>query len=194
MKKRYKVTKEQLEMVVESLVSDNSLVENKEEVLEEGMFDRLKMKFKSKIEAFLDKLSQSDDPEVQDALATVKATASKVDSEDVPTEEIEISPEVMESILKMGNLINESVKGKMSKVDRAINRIKEIGGWGTAGAAFVTAVGVLLKAAMGAGMYTLGLPVGLVVMIMLAILVPSAAIGGSATNKRTRDKTGDIRY
>jgi hypothetical protein len=43
-------------------------------------------------------------------------------------------------------------------------------------------------------MYTLGLPVGLVVMIMLAILVPSAAIGGSATNKRTRDKTGDIRY
>jgi predicted nucleic-acid-binding protein len=60
MKKRYKVTKEQLEMVVESLVSDNSLVENKEEVLEEGMFDRLKMKFKSKIESFLDKLSQSD--------------------------------------------------------------------------------------------------------------------------------------
>ena len=194
MKKRYKVTKEQLEMVVESLVSDNSLVENKEEVLEEGMFDRLKMKFKSKIEAFLDKLSQSDDPEVQDALATVRATASNVESEDVPTEEIEISPEVMESILKMGNLINESVKGKMSKVDRSINRIKEIGGWGTAGAAFVTAVGVLLKAAMGAGMYTLGLPVGLVVMIMLAILVPSAAIGGSATNKRTRDKTGDIRY
>ena len=100
----------------------------------------------------------------------------------------------MESILKMGNLINESVKGKMSKVDRSINRIKEIGGWGTAGAAFVTAVGVLLKAAMGAGLYTLGLPVGLVVMIMLAILVPSAVIGGSATNKRTRDKTGDIRY
>ena len=194
MKKRYKVTKEQLEMVVESLVSDNSLVENKEEVLEEGMFDRLKMKFKSKIESFLDKLSQSDDPEVQDALATVRATASNVEAEDVPTEEIEISPEVMESILKMGNLINESVKGKMSKVDRAINRIKEIGGWGTAGAAFVTAVGVLLKAAMGAGLYTLGLPVGLVVMIMLAILVPSAVIGGSATNKRTRDKTGDIRY
>ena len=105
-----------------------------------------------------------------------------------------IQPEVMESILKMGNLINESVKGKMSKVDRSINRIKEIGGWGTAGAAFVTAVGVLLKAAMGAGLYTLGLPVGLVVMIMLAILVPSAVIGGSATNKRTRDKTGDIRY
>jgi hypothetical protein len=194
MKKRYKVTKEQLEMVVESLVSDNSLVENKEEVLEEGMFDRLKMKFKSKIESFLDKLSQSDDPEVQDALATVRATASNVEAEDVPTEEIEISPEVMESILKMGNLINESVKGKMSKVDRSINRIKEIGGWGTAGAAFVTAVGVLLKAAMGAGLYTLGLPVGLVVMIMLAILVPSAVIGGSATNKRTRDKTGDIRY
>jgi hypothetical protein len=194
MKKRYKVTKEQLEMVVESLVSDNSLVENKEEVLEEGMFDRLKMKFKSKIESFLDKLSQSDDPEVQDALATVRATASNVEAEDVPTEEIEISPEVMESILKMGNLINESVKGKMSKVDRAINRIKEIGGWGTAGAAFVSAVGVLLKAAMGAGLYTLGLPVGLVVMIMLAILVPSAVIGGSATNKRTRDKTGDIRY
>jgi hypothetical protein len=194
MKKRYKVTKEQLEMVVESLVSDNSLVENKEEVLEEGMFDRLKMKFKSKIESFLDKLSQSDDPKVQDALATVRATASNVESEDVPTEEIEISPEVMESILKMGNLINESVKGKMSKVDRSINRIKEIGGWGTAGAAFVTAVGVLLKAAMGAGLYTLGLPVGLVVMIMLAILVPSAVIGGSATNKRTRDKTGDIRY
>jgi hypothetical protein len=47
---------------------------------------------------------------------------------------------------------------------------------------------------MGAGLYTLGLPVGLVVMIMLAILVPSAVIGGSATNKRTRDKTGDIRY
>lgn len=194
MKKRYKVTKEQLEMVVESLVSDNSLVENKEEVLEEGIFDRLKMKFKSKIEAFLDELSQSDDPEVQDALATVRATASDVEAEDVPTEEIEISPEVMESILKMGNLINESVKGKMSKVDRSINRIKEIGGWGTAGAAFVSAVGVLLKAAMGAGMYTLGLPVGLVVMIMLAILVPSAVIGGSATNKRTRDKTGDIRY
>lgn len=194
MKKRYKVTKEQLEMVVESLVSDNSLVENKEEVLEEGMFDRLKMKFKSKIESFLDKLSQSDDPEVQDALATVRATASNVEAEDVPTEEIEISPEVMESILKMGNLINESEKGKMSKVDRAINRIKEIGGWGTAGAAFVSAVGVLLKAAMGAGLYTLGLPVGLVVMIMLAILVPSAVIGGSATNKRTRDKTGDIRY
>jgi hypothetical protein len=194
MKKRYKVTKEQLEMVVESLVSDNSLVENKEEVLEEGMFDRLKMKFKSKIESFLDKLSQSDDPEVQDALATVRATASNVEAEDVPTEEIEISPEVMESILKMGNLINESVKGKMSKVDRAINRIKEIGGWGTAGAAFVSAVGVLLKAAMGAGLYTLGLPVGIVVMIMLAILVPSAVIGGSATNKRTRDKTGDIRY
>lgn len=194
MKKRYKVTKEQLEMVVESLVSDNSLVENKEEVLEEGMFDRLKMKFKSKIESFLDKLSQSDDPEVQDALATVRATASNVEAEDVPTEEIEISPEVMESILKMGNLINESVKGKMSKVDRSINRIKEIGGWGTAGAAFVSAVGVLLKAAMGAGLYTLGLPVGLVVMIMLAILVPSAVIGGSATNKRTRDKTGDIRY
>ena len=124
MKKRYKVTKEQLEMVVESLVSDNSLVENKEEVLEEGMFDRLKMKFKSKIESFLDKLSQSDDPEVQDALATVRATASNVEAEDVPTEEIEISPEVMESILKMGNLINESVKGKMSKVDRSINRIK----------------------------------------------------------------------
>jgi hypothetical protein len=194
MKKRYKVTKEQLEMVVESLVSDNSLVENKEEVLEEGMFDRLKMKFKSKIESFLDKLSQSDDPEVQDALATVRATASNVEAEDVPTEEIEISPEVMESILKMGNLINESEKGKMSKVDRAINRIKEIGGWGTAGAAFVSAVGVLLKAAMGAGLYTLGLPVGIVVMIMLAILVPSAVIGGSATNKRTRDKTGDIRY
>jgi hypothetical protein len=107
MKKRYKVTKEQLEMVVESLVSDNSLVENKEEVLEEGMFDRLKMKFKSKIESFLDKLSQSDDPEVQDALATVRATASNVEAEDVPTEEIEISPEVMESILKMGNLIND---------------------------------------------------------------------------------------
>jgi len=194
MKKRYKVTKEQLEMVVESLVSNNSLVENKEEVLEEGMFDRLKMKFKSKVEAFLDKLSQSDDPEVQDALATVKSTASKVDAEDVPTEEIEDNKEVMEAILSMGNLINESEKGKMSKVDRAINRVKEIGGWGTAGAAFVTAVGVLLKAAIGAGMYTLGLPVGLVVMIMLAILVPSAAIGGSATNKRTRDKTGDIRY
>ena len=201
MKKRYKVTKEQLEMVVESLVSENSLVENKEEVLEEGMFDRLKMKFKAKVEAFLDKLSQSDDPEVQDALATVNATASRVDAEDVPTEKIEISPEIMESILKIGNLMNErdefkrdSVKGKMSKIDRSINRVKEIGGWGTAGAAFVTAIGVLLKAAAGAGMYTLGLPVGLVVMIMLAILVPSAAIGGSATNKRTRDKTGDIRY
>tara|TARA_R100001510_G_C7630542_1_gene189478 strand:- start:355 stop:939 length:585 start_codon:yes stop_codon:yes gene_type:complete len=194
MKRRYKVTKEQLEMVVESLVSDNSLVENKEGVLEEGIFDRLRMKFKAKVEAFLDKLSQSDDPEVQDALATVKATASKVDAEDVPTEEIEANNEVMEAILSMGNLINESVKGKMSKVDRAINRVKEIGGWGTAGAAFVTAVGVLLKAAIGAGMYTLGLPVGLVVMIMLAILVPGAVIGGSATNKRTRDKTGDIRY
>lgn len=194
MKKRYKVTKEQLEMVVESLVSDNSLVENKEEVLEEGMFDKLKMKFKSKVQSWLDMLSQSDDPKVQDALATVMGTASNVEAEDVPTEEIEVNMEVMESILKIGNLINESEKGKMSKVDRAINRIKEIGGWGTAGAAFVSAVGVLLKAAMGAGMYTLGLPVGLVVMIMLAILVPSAVIGGSATNKRTRDKTGDIRY
>jgi len=194
MKKRYKVTKEQLEMVVESLVSENSLVENKEEVLEEGMFDKLKMKFKSKVQSWLDMLSQSDDPKVQDALATVMGTASNVEAEDVPTEEIEANKEVMESILSMGNLINESVKGKMSKVDRTINRIKEIGGWGTAGAAFVSAVGVLLKAAMGAGMYTLGLPVGLVVMIMLVILVPGVVIGGSATNKRMRDKTGDIRY
>lgn len=194
MKKRYRVTKEQLEMVVESLVSENSLVENKEEVLEEGMFDKLKMKFKSKVQSWLDMLSQSDDPKVQDALATVMGTASNVEAEDVPTEKIEDNVEVMEAILSMGNLINESEKGKMSKVDRTINRIKEIGGWGTAGAAFVSAVGVLLKAAMGAGMYTLGLPVGLVVMIMLAILVPAAAIGGSATNKRTRDKTGDIRY
>jgi hypothetical protein len=194
MKKRYRVTKEQLEMVVESLVSENSLVENKEEVLEEGMFDKLKMKFKSKVQSWLDMLSQSDDPKVQDALATVMGTASNVEAEDVPTEKIEDNVEVMEAILSMGNLINESEKGKMSKVDRTINRIKEIGGWGTAGAAFVSAVGVLLKAAMGAGMYTLGLPVGLVVMIMLAILVPAATIGGSATNKRTRDKTGDIRY
>jgi hypothetical protein len=194
MKKRYRVTKEQLEMVVESLVSEDSLVENKEEVLEEGIFDTLQMKFKSKVESWLDKLSQSDDPEVQEALATVRAAASNVEAEDVPTEEIEINADIMESILKMGNLINESEKGKMNKVDKTINRIKEIGGWGTAGAAFVSAVGVLLKASMGAGMYTLGLPVGLVVMILLAILVPSAVIGGSATGKRMRDKTGDIRY
>ena len=194
MKKRYRVTKEQLEMVVESLVSEDSLMENKEEVLEEGIFDRLQMKFKSKVESWLDKLSQSDDPEVQEALATVRAAAANVEAEDVPTEEIEINADIMESILKMGNLINESEKGKMNKVDKTINKIKEIGGWGTAGAAFVSAVGVLLKAAMGAGMYTLGLPVGLVVMLLLAILVPSAVIGGSATSKRMRDKTGDIRY
>ena len=142
MKKRYRVTKEQLEMVVESLVSENSLVENKEEVLEEGMFDKLKMKFKSKVQSWLDMLSPSDDPKVQDALATVMGTASNVEAEDVPTEKIEDNVEVMETILSMGNLINESEKGKMSKVDRTINRIKEIGGWGTAGAAFVSAVGV----------------------------------------------------
>lgn len=189
MKKRYKIRKEQLERVVESFV-----VENKKQVLDEGIFDGLKMKFKSKIESFLDKLSQSDDKEVQDALATVRAAASNVKAGDVPTEKIEDNTEVMEAILNMGNLINESVKGKMTKVDRTINKIKEIGGWGTAGTAFVSAVGVLLKAAMGAGMYTLGLPVGLVVMLMLAVLVPAVVIGGSATNKRTRDKTGDIRY
>ncbi len=189
MKKRYKIRKEQLERVVESFV-----VENKKQVLDEGIFDGLKAKFKSKVESWLDMLSKSDDPEVQKALSVVRSTASKVDAEDVPTEKIEDNKEVMEAILSMGNLINESVKGKMSKVDKTINRIKEIGGWGTAGAAFVTAVGVLLKAAMGAGMYTLGLPVGLVVMLMLAIVVPGAVLGGSATNKRTRDKTGDIRY
>ena len=187
MKKRYRVTKEQLEMVVESLVSEDSLVENKEEVLEEGIFDRLKMKFKSKVESWLDKLSQSDDPEVQKALATVRGAASNVEAEDVPTEEIEINADVMESILKMGELISED-DNKMERVDRIINRIKEFGGWGTAAVSFVAAVGTLIKAAMGAGMYTLGLPVGVVVLLMLAIMVPSAVIGGTATGKRLRDK------
>ena len=187
MKKRYRVTKEQLEMVVESLVSEDSLVENKEEVLEEGIFDRLKMKFKSKVESWLDKLSQSDDPEVQKALATVRAAASNVEAEDVPSERIEVSTEMMESILKMGELISED-DNKMSKAERDINKVKEIGGWTSAGASFVTAVGTLIKAAMGAGMYTLGLPVGVVVLLMLAIMVPSAVIGGTATGKRLRDK------
>ena len=180
MKKRYRVTKEQLEMVVESLVSEDSLVENKEEVLEEGIFDRLKMKFKSKVESWLDKLSQSDDPEVQKALATVRAAASDVEGEDIPSK-------MMESILKIGEVISED-DNKMSDVDKGINKVKEIGGWGAAAVSFVTAVGTLIKAAMGAGMYTLGLPVGVVVLLMLAIMVPSAVIGGTATGKRLRDK------
>jgi len=191
--KRYKIRKEQLEFVVESFVMENKKQLKESEPINEGMFDKLKNKFKSKIESWLDTLEQSDDPEVQKALATVRVTAKKIDSEDIPSNIEDVN--VMESILKMGNMLNEdNEKGKMSKVDKTVNRIKEIGGWGTAGAAFVTAVGVLLKAAMGAGMYTLGLPVGLVVMIMLAVLVPSVVTGGTASNKRMRDKTGDIRY
>tara|TARA_R110002153_G_scaffold272235_1_gene440702 strand:- start:1841 stop:2593 length:753 start_codon:yes stop_codon:yes gene_type:complete len=249
---RYKIRKDQLEMVVESFVKQNNLKEQASEAkkhvkkqgfndkedeslgtrtgkestkkqsmkgrrddsygkwgkrtkqapeakkhvkkqMSEGMFDKLKNKFKSKIESWLDKLEQSDDPAVQKALATVKGMAKKVDSEDIPSNIEDIN--VMESIIRMGNMLNEAdEKGKMSKIDRTVNRIKEISGWGTAGAAFVTAVGVLLKAAAGAGFYTLGLPVGLVVMIMLAVLVPSVVTGGTASNKRMRDKTGDIRY
>ena len=84
-------------------------------------------------------------------------------------------------------MLNEdNEKGKMTRVDKTVKvDLQQISGWGTEEAAFVTAVGVLTESGYGSGyvLSTLGLPVGLVVMIMLAVLVPSVVTGGTASNK-----------
>ena len=123
----------------------------------------------NKFEAFAE-----EHPEVKEAFEKVKEAARNLSEEDreklVSADPEELAPALESLSLQRGNMINE---GMFMKAVAFL-------GLGTSGAAFLSAIAVCVKAAIGAGFYTFGLPVGVIVAICMGIFAVTGFIGKSA--------------
>ena len=112
---RYKVTKQQLEMVVESFVKENKKTMNETEMVDEGLLDLPKNFIKAvkdavaKIKPMIAKMAK-EDPQV---MADLKGAAKDMGEDEVAELGVDVN-EVYESILGEGKeLINEVSFKKM---------------------------------------------------------------------------------
>lgn len=119
MKKRYRVTKEQLEMVVESLVSEDSLVENKEdinesELIKEGFSDLvsgLKDAVKNMAKDIESKMKK--DPEVRADIEKVSQDLAGM-KEDASLQDLDKAEELLQEFMnESGGLLTEGVVSKL---------------------------------------------------------------------------------
>lgn len=128
--------------------------------------EKVKKWIADKFEAFAEK-----HPEVKEAFEKVKEAAKNLSEEDrnkiSKTDPEEVAPALESLMNQKGGMVNE---GMVQKIIASL-------GLGTSGAAFLSAVAVMIKAAIGAGFYTFGLPVGVIVAICMGIFAVSGWIG-----------------
>jgi hypothetical protein len=139
-------------------------------VITEGIVGKLMDKIKGALAKVMD------DPKVQAAYQKAQAELGKLSG----SEKQEI-----ESTLQQ---IEESIVHKNGKNVISESKLQTIAGLATAGGAFATAVGVMVKAAIGAGLYTYGLPVGVIVAICMGILAIGGGIGSAGYEKMKKNK------
>jgi hypothetical protein len=159
-------------------LNENYSMEEEEETFEEGLFTKLKDSFIGKyIDKFKEELSKvMDNPEVQEAYEKVQKELKNLSNSE--KEEIEST---------LGQ-VNESIVNKNGKNVISENKLQTIIGLATSGTGFAAAIGALVKAAIGAGMYTYGLPVGLVVAICMGIMAIGGGIGFAGYQKMLNKK------
>jgi phage-related protein len=137
-----------------------------------GAIEKVKKWFTNEFESFVEK-----HPEVKEAFEKVKEAGEKLTEED-RKKLANIKPEDLS--MKLENLTN----GEKGMINEGLTeKIVTFLGLGTAGASFVSAVAALIKAAIGAGFYTFGLPVGVIVAICLSTMFVSGWIGKTAYDK-----------
>ena len=123
----------------------------------------------NKFEAFAEK-----HPEVKEAFKKVKEAARNLSEEDrekiANTDPEEVAPALESLMNEEDGMVNEGL----------VQKIIAFLGLGTSGAAFLSAIAACVKAAIGAGFYTFGLPVGAIVAICMGIFAVTGFIGKSA--------------
>lgn len=159
-------------------LNENYSMEEEEETFEEGLFTKLKDSFIGKyIDKFKEELSKvMDNPEVQEAYEKVQKELKNLSNSE--KEEIEST---------LGQ-VNESIVNKNGKNVISENKLQTIIGLATSGTGFAAAIGALVKAAIGAGMYTYGLPIGVVVAICMGIMAIGGGIGFAGYQKMLNKK------
>ena len=159
-------------------LNENYSLEEEEETFEEGLFTKLKDSFIGKyIDKFKEELSKvMDNPEVQEAYEKAQKELKNLSNSE--KEEIEST---------LGQ-VNESIVNKNGKNVISENKLQTIIGLATSGTGFAAAIGALVKAAIGAGMYTYGLPVGVVVAICMGIMAIGGGIGFAGYQKMLNKK------
>lgn len=159
-------------------LNENYSLEEEEETFEEGLFTKLKDSFIGKyIDKFKEELSKvMDNPEVQEAYEKVQKELKNLSNSE--KEEIEST---------LGQ-VNESIVNKNGKNVISENKLQTIIGLATSGTGFAAAIGALVKAAIGAGMYTYGLPIGVVVAICMGIMAIGGGIGFAGYQKMLNKK------
>ena len=177
---KIKALKEEKARIQRELNENYSLEEEEqeEETFEEGLFTKLKDSFIGKyIEKFKDELSKvMDNPEVQAAYEKVQKELKNLSNSE---------KEEIESTLEQ---VNESIVIKNGKNVISENKLQTIIGLASSGTGFATAIAALVKAAIGAGMYTYGLPVGIVVAICMGIMAIGGGIGFAGYQKMLNKK------
>jgi hypothetical protein len=152
---------------VKGSVSENS---KKKAVLTEGVIDKVKNYFQTKFMELVDS-----NPEVAAAFEKVQDEASKLSSSDKEALQ-NMDPTALQEafIIKDNKILVES---------KFLDKVQTYLGLGVSGSAFASAVAVLIKAAVGAGMYTFGLPVGVIVAIAMGVFAVSGYIGHAGYDK-----------
>lgn len=157
---------------VKGSVSENS---KKKVVLTEGVIDKVKNYFQTKFMELVDS-----NPEVAAAYEKVQDEASKLSSSDKEALQ-NVDPAALEESFVIRN-------NKILMEGNFLNKLQTYLGLGASGTAFASAVAVLIKAAIGAGMYTFGLPVGVIVAIAMGVFAVTGFIGHSGYNKLKGDE------
>lgn len=167
--------------------------EMEKDTLNEGAMAKLKDYFMNKFEDFAKKNAKVILPHLQKGVALAK----KMGIEDSVNENSINEDKVDQAIKDLEAAGEEAIEKDTSSLDENLNEsivskiLKSVGITGSVGSV-LTWAGVMMKAAIGAGMYTGGLPVGVVSAILVVTLISSGAIYGitRAVEEYAKEKEG----